>query len=129
MDDSEDNILLVNAFLKKTSHKLTTMQNGVDAVAAVKESTFDLVLMDVQMPVMDGYTATRVIRQWEQENHRQPVPIVALTAHAFAENERQSLEAGCSAHLTKPITKPRLLEAIATHAFNNAGNANDLVGL
>ncbi len=119
VDDSEDNILLVNAFLKKTSHKLTVRQNGVDAVAAVKEAEFDLVLMDVQMPVMDGYAATRIIRQWEQENNRRPVPIIALTAHAFAENERQSLEAGCTAHLTKPITKPRLLEAIATHALDS----------
>ncbi|MBF0423363.1 MAG: CHASE domain-containing protein [Magnetococcales bacterium] len=116
VDDSDDNILLIRTFLKKTPCVISVAHNGVEAVAAVKENRFDLVLMDVQMPVMDGYTATRLIREWERENQRQPVPIVALTAHAFAENERQSMEAGCSAHLTKPISKPRLLEAVAAYA-------------
>ncbi|MBF0147641.1 MAG: CHASE domain-containing protein [Magnetococcales bacterium] len=115
VDDSEDNILLIQAFLKKTTHEVTVVQNGEDAVAAVKNRLFDLVLMDVQMPVMDGYAATRIIRQWERENGREPVVIVALTAHAFAENERQSMDAGCTAHLTKPITKQRLLETIAKY--------------
>lgn|GEM_PF-5304078 len=114
VDDSDDNVLLIQAFLKKTPYEIVVVHNGADAVDAVKASTFDLVLMDVQMPVMDGYAATRIIRQWEQENQCQSVPIVALTAHAFAENERQSMDAGCTAHLTKPITKPRLLDAIAS---------------
>lgn len=117
VDDSDDNILLIHAFLKKTAHEVTVVQNGEDAIAAVKTNSYDLVLMDVQMPVMDGYTATRIIRKWEQENHRDPVAILALTAHAFAENERQSMEAGCTAHLTKPITKPRLLEAVTTYGI------------
>ncbi|MBF0108980.1 MAG: CHASE domain-containing protein [Magnetococcales bacterium] len=122
VDDSEDNILLIQAFLKKTTHQVTVVQNGKDAVTAVQEGTFDLVLMDVQMPIMDGYTATRLIRQWEREQQRPPIVIIALTAHAFAENERQSLDAGCTAHLTKPITKPRLLEAISRYAPENNGN-------
>ncbi|MBF0191759.1 MAG: CHASE domain-containing protein [Magnetococcales bacterium] len=117
VDDSEDNILLVKAFLKKTSHQLSVAQNGEEAVTRVTSGErFDLVLMDVQMPVMDGYAATRAIRAWERTNGHAPVPVIALTAHAFAENERQTLEAGCSEHLTKPITKPRLLAAIERYA-------------
>ncbi|MBF0215123.1 MAG: response regulator, partial [Magnetococcales bacterium] len=114
VDDSEDNILLVKAFLKKTPHRLSVAHNGEEAVERVTQSgaRFDLILMDVQMPVMDGYSATRAIRSWEATHGHPPVPVIALTAHAFAENERQTLEAGCSEHLTKPITKPRLLVAI-----------------
>ncbi|MBF0295213.1 MAG: response regulator [Magnetococcales bacterium] len=116
VDDSEDNILLVRAFLKKSPHTLTFAHNGEEAVAKVMSGErFDLVLMDVQMPVMDGYTATRRIRAWEKSRALPPVPVIALTAHAFAENERQTLEAGCSEHLTKPITKPRLLAALARY--------------
>ncbi|MBF0179532.1 MAG: response regulator [Magnetococcales bacterium] len=116
VDDSEDNILLVRAFLKKSPHTLIFAHNGEEAVAKVMSGErFDLVLMDVQMPVMDGYTATRRIRAWENSRNLAPVPVIALTAHAFAENERQTLEAGCSEHLTKPITKPRLLAALARY--------------
>jgi HPt (histidine-containing phosphotransfer) domain-containing protein len=71
--------------------------------------------MDVQMPVMDGYAATGRIRQWEGENGATPVPILALTAHALPEEVRKSLDAGCTAHLTKPIRKATLLRAIEEH--------------
>jgi len=69
------------------------------------------------MPVMDGYFATRKIRQWENENHATPVPILALTAHAFADAVGKSLEAGCTAHLTKPIRKATLLDAIREYTM------------
>ena len=115
VDDSEDNILLVQVFLKKSGHKLDIANNGQEAVDLVKSNKYDLILMDVQMPVMDGYTATRAIRAWEAESGGNPVPVIALTAHAFAENERQTMEAGCSEHLTKPITKPQLLASIGRY--------------
>jgi hypothetical protein len=67
------------------------------------------------MPVMDGYAATRRIRQWEGEHGATPVPILALTAHALPEEVRKSLDAGCTAHLTKPIRKTTLLRAIEEH--------------
>ncbi|MBF0341092.1 MAG: CHASE domain-containing protein [Magnetococcales bacterium] len=125
VDDSEDNILLVRAFLKKAPHRLTVAHNGAEAVALITAGErFDLVLMDVQMPVMDGYAATRAIRSWEAANHRSPVPVIALTAHAFAENERQTLEAGCSEHLTKPVTKPRLLAALDRYASKLTSSAS-----
>ncbi|NGZ05841.1 MAG: response regulator [Magnetococcales bacterium] len=126
VDDSEDNILLIKAFLKKSPHHCRFAANGAEAVEIVQqEPAYDLILMDVQMPVMDGYAATRAIRAWEREQGGTPVPIIALTAHAFAENERQTLEAGCSEHLTKPITKPRLLAAIERYAQKVAPCATD----
>ena len=73
---------------------------------------YDLVLMDVQMPVMDGHTATRMIRDWEKQSNLSPVSIIALTAHAYQEEMQKSLAAGCSDHLTKPIKKNTLLNAI-----------------
>jgi hypothetical protein len=75
----------------------------------------DLVLMDLQMPVMDGLEATRVIRHWEAITHAPPIPILALTAHAADEGFGRSLEAGCTEHLTKPIKRATLLDAIARH--------------
>ena len=111
-EDSADNALLVESFLRKSPHRLVVVENGAEAVERVKEEPFDLVLMDIQMPVMDGYAATRAIRRWERAEGVQPLPIVALTAHALAEDERKSLAAGCDGHLTKPINKPVLLTAI-----------------
>ncbi len=67
------------------------------------------------MPVMDGLEATRAIRQWEAETHAPPVPILALTAHAAGGEAEKSLEAGCTEHLTKPIKKATLLEAISRY--------------
>ena len=72
-------------------------------------------LMDMQMPVMDGYTATKEIREWETEKGIMPTPIIALTANALKEDAQRSLDVGCTAHLTKPIRKPPLLAAIHEH--------------
>jgi HPt (histidine-containing phosphotransfer) domain-containing protein len=71
--------------------------------------------MDVEMPVMDGYTATRTIREWEARQGATRIPILALSAHAMGAAFEKSVEAGCDAHLTKPILKPTLLRAIAEH--------------
>ena len=109
-EDAEDNALLISRFLKRTPHQLRIVGNGAMAVEAVMEGAFDLVLMDIQMPVMDGLEATRRIREWERDNDRPPLPIAALSAHATKEDERLSLEAGCGDHLTKPIAKATLLD-------------------
>jgi signal transduction histidine kinase/CheY-like chemotaxis protein len=111
-DDAPDNIMLIRAYLKQTSHRLEVAENGAVAVERFKQGQYDLVLMDVQMPVMDGYTATGLIRQWERERDYPPVPIIALTANALKEDEQRSLDAGCTGHLTKPIRKGMFLAAL-----------------
>ena len=115
-EDAEDNRLLIRAYLKQTAHRLDIAENGEVACGKFQTGRYDLVLMDVQMPVMDGYDATRAIREWERAHHRPPTPIIALTAHALIGDEENSLESGCTAHLTKPIKKATLLAAISRHA-------------
>src|SRR5476649_1270838 len=78
---------------------------------------YDLVLMDRQMPVMDGLTATRTIRAWEQANNRLPTPIIAVTASALKGDREMCLAAGCTAFLTKPIKQEVLLQAIREHSL------------
>ena len=115
-EDSEDNQLLIRTYLKHTPHTLVVVEDGERAVARMESEHFDLVLMDIQMPVMDGYTATRAIRAAEQLRGSPPTPILALTAHALAGDAEKSLEAGCTGHVTKPIKKRHLLEAVERYA-------------
>jgi CheY-like chemotaxis protein len=115
VDDSPDNRFLVQAFLKRQPYRLDMATHGEEALALVKQQPYDLVLMDMQMPVMDGYTATRKIREWEAELHRPSLPIIALTAYAMKGDEEKTLAAGCSDYLAKPIVKARLLELLEKH--------------
>jgi signal transduction histidine kinase/DNA-binding response OmpR family regulator len=114
VEDYEVNRAIVKTFLKGTPYRVDEAENGELGVEKRKSNSYDLILMDVQMPVMDGYAATRAIRAWEKENGLSPIPIVALTAHAYDDDFRNSRSAGCDAHLTKPYTKKRLLEAISS---------------
>jgi PAS domain S-box-containing protein len=118
VEDNEDNRLLIRSFLKKSPHIVTEAENGLEALEAFKSARerFDLILMDMQMPVMDGYTATAAIRNWERDLGLAPTPVVALTAYALKEDADKSLAAGCDGHLTKPIKKAKLLEAIDKYA-------------
>lgn len=111
-EDSPVNLLLIQACLTHPSFLLDTASNGAAAVEKFQSAEYDIVLMDIQMPLMDGYTATRLIRAWEAEHHKPHTPILALTAHSFREQQQESLSAGCNAHLVKPVRKPELLEAI-----------------
>ena len=122
-EDSDDNALLVQAFLKGGPHRLEWVDNGDAAVERFKAGDVDLVLMDIQMPGTDGYAATRRIREWEQGQGRAPTPILALTAHALKEDERKSLEAGCDGHVTKPLRKTTLIEILEGYAGSGAGPA------
>jgi PAS domain S-box-containing protein len=114
-EDSENNRVLMKAYLKDSGFKLDFAENGQIAVEKAISSNPHLVLMDLQMPVMGGLEATREIREWEARTHARPMPIIALTAHAAGEGAGRSLEAGCTEHLTKPIKKALLLEAITRH--------------
>jgi len=116
VDDMEDNRLLITLLLKGTTYRLDTAENGAIAVDKFQSGTYDLVLMDVQMPIMDGYQATLTIRAWEREQGRAPTPIIALTASALTEDVEKCQAAGFTSHLTKPIKKTTLLEAIPRYA-------------
>ncbi|MBF0143581.1 MAG: PAS domain S-box protein [Magnetococcales bacterium] len=111
-EDSDDNVELVKAFLRRCPYTLKVAGNGAEALSLFRGGRFDLVLMDIQMPVMDGYQATRAIRQWEGEQGLSPTPIMALTAFALDGDAEKSLAVGCQAHMTKPIRKSALLAAI-----------------
>jgi CheY-like chemotaxis protein len=119
VEDNEKNRLIIKAFLDKTPHSVDVAENGDVGFKKFISGRFDLVLMDIEMPVMDGYTATRKMREWEADNHQEATPIVALTAHALEEHAQRCDEAGCSGHLAKPINKADLLEAISSYAMTD----------
>jgi len=115
-EDSPDNCTITIAYLENTPYSIDIAETGAIACQMFVAGDYDLVLMDRQMPVMDGLTATRTIRAWEQENHRVPVPILALTASALKGDREMCLAAGCTAFLTKPIRQEVLLQAIFDHS-------------
>jgi two-component system, sensor histidine kinase and response regulator len=116
VEDSPDNRFLIQAYLKKHPYRIDVAENGRVAIEKFKSAWPDLVLMDVQMPEMDGLAATRAIRQWESERGLPPTPIIALTASVLEDDVRRSLAAGCDAHISKPVKRSVLLAAIATAA-------------
>jgi len=112
VEDSPDNQVLIRSYLKQTPYHLDVADHGGIAVEQVKKSQYDLILMDMNMPVMDGYEATKKIRAWEQDQDLSPTHIIALTALAWKEDGEKILEAGCNAHMTKPIKRQTLLEVL-----------------
>jgi two-component system sensor histidine kinase BarA len=109
VDDMEINLRLLTTWLKKTNLQLTLAFSGTDAVAQCKEHEFDLILMDVQMPNMDGLTATKHIRQTDLNLG---TPIIAVTAHAFKEEQDRLLASGMDDYLPKPINLSDLIDLI-----------------
>jgi PAS domain S-box-containing protein len=111
-DDSRDNRLLVQAYFKKTPYILDEVEDGAAAVEKFRAGIYDLILMDIEMPIMDGYSATRAIRTIEKETGRRRTPIIALTASVLEEALKKALDAGCEAHVAKPVKRVTLLTAI-----------------
>jgi PAS domain S-box-containing protein len=116
VEDSPDNRTITVAYVEDTPYRIDVAENGAIACRMFKAAHYDLVLMDRQMPVMDGLTATREFRAWEQANDKAPTPIIALTASALKGDREMCLAAGCTAFLTKPIKQEVLLQAIREHA-------------
>lgn len=112
VEDNPDNRFLVHAYLKKAPYDVDDAENGQVAVNKFKRADYDLILMDVQMPVMDGHEATRQIRAFEREEGRKLIPIIALTAHAIKEEIDKCIKAGCDTHVGKPIKKKTLLQTL-----------------
>lgn len=115
VDDNQDNRMLIRAYLKMTSFNIDEAENGQVAFDMFQKKKYDLVFMDIQMPVMDGYVASRTIRDFETKNGNSQTPIIALTAHATREEIDKCLAAGCSSHLSKPIKKSTLMDSIRTY--------------
>ncbi len=111
-EDSEDNRFLLRAYCQETDFELTFAEDGKQAVDAYQAGPFETIVMDVQMPVMDGLTAALQIRLIESDRGLERVPILALTANALHEDVKKSLDAGCDAHLAKPISKEDFLSAL-----------------
>jgi len=128
-EDSPDNRLLIQAYLKGSPHTVTFVGDGKAAVEHFRSGGFDLILMDIQMPIMDGLAAARAVRLVEQQHGLTPIAIIALTANARPEDIELSHDAGCDAHLSKPISKQKLLASIEGHGprsrFSEVTNARE----
>lgn len=119
-EDSEDNQVLFITYLKKTHLKFEIVENGLIAVQKFQnninkienKSSYDLILMDISMPELDGYSATSAIRAIEKENNLKQTPILALTAFAMLDEKNRCIEAGCNGHIAKPIKRIDFLKAI-----------------
>ncbi|MDG0816962.1 response regulator [Bdellovibrio svalbardensis] len=113
VDDSSDNRLLIELYLKKKGVISDFADNGAVAVEKALANSYDIILMDMQMPVMDGYTATKTLREKGFTK-----PIIALTAHAMAEDRNRCLEAGCNDYLTKPVDSLKLYSTVHSYVVS-----------
>jgi CheY-like chemotaxis protein len=112
-DDSEDNQAIIRAYLGKLPYVLDFVHDGASALKQLISGRYNLALVDVHMPVMDGYAVVRGLREHEHAHGIDPLPVVALTADAFKDAVAQSLAAGFTMHLAKPIRRSTLVEAIS----------------
>ncbi len=111
-EDSSANRMLMEFYLKKASVRLDFAEDGKEAVEMYRDNRYDVVFMDIQMPGMDGYAATQAIRAFEEQEGFASVPIIALTANAYAEDREKCLAAGCTDYLPKPAKKRVVLEKL-----------------
>ena len=113
VDDDELNLFISSELVKPYVQEVRTASSGKEALAMCREQSFSMVLMDIQMPEMDGYETTYHIRQYKELSY---LPIIAMTAHASQEDHDKSLKAGMSDHITKPIDPERLLAVLTKWA-------------
>ena len=114
IDDCADTVRLLQAYLADPGIELTVARNGRDGIEAFQRAAepFHLVLMDMEMPILDGYAATAEIRRWETEGRLPQTPIAALTALSDMASAARTMAAGCAIHLTKPVLRQTLLEVV-----------------
>ena len=112
----EDNLLnqkVVIFNLKKYNYSVTAVTNGPDAIEQIKQHAYDLVLMDIMLPEMDGYEITAAIREYETTNAiEKPVPIIAITANTLDNDRERCFKVGMNEYLSKPFTAAQLIEKI-----------------
>ena len=112
VEDSESSRAMICDHLRQEQFDFHEAENGAVAVEKAKSTRFDLILMDIKMPMMDGYEAMRRIRQWEEARNLARTPIIAFTASSFEEDVRQAIESGADLHVSKPVKKEALAAAI-----------------
>ena len=112
VEDQEDNRQILRDLLGNAGYELTEVENGEEAIAAAGKQRPDLILMDIQLPIMDGYEATRRIRT---NPDLRSVPIIAVTSYALAGDEDKALAAGCDGYVTKPYSPRDLLAKVRTY--------------
>lgn len=110
VEDNQVNLLLATTILKKAGHRVEGASNGLEALSAIRSRPYDLILMDMMMPEMDGLEATRAIRQLSDS--RAEIPIIAMTANAMKGDREKCLQAGMNDYLSKPIDKAKLFEKV-----------------
>ena len=115
VDDTQENRSLMKLLLARQPLVIDEAGNGSEALELFKRNEYALVLMDIQMPVMDGFAATRMIRSIEESSGRRRTPVVALTAHSYESDIRKCSEAGCDDHIAKPFKKTGLLQCLARY--------------
>lgn len=131
-EDNPVNVMVIESLLKKLGTTMTLAKNGqevVDAITRHDALAFDLILMDLQMPTLDGYGATEQVRQWEVANGRRRVPIIALTADAFEEDRQRCLAVGMDDFLTKPISVTALTSTLSRWLIESASSTPPLLAL
>lgn len=111
-EDIEANRKIVKAYLKTYPIEIDFADHGGYAVSKYKNGKYDIILMDMEMPEVDGFEAIRRIRKWERENGFAEVPIISLTAHAFSEHRQKCFDAGCTDFISKPFKKKELIQAL-----------------
>lgn len=111
-EDTPDNQRLLELLLAPLGAELIIVNNGAEALERFQKERFDLVLMDIQMPVMDGEEAAVHIREWEASEAQKSVPLIALTAHAFSEDLAQIYASGFTTHLSKPLHRELLIQTL-----------------
>jgi CheY-like chemotaxis protein len=113
VEDNPVNQRVAQKTLENLAAHVTIANNGAEALERITSAAFDAVLMDCQMPVMDGFTATQRIREWERAQGAKRLPIIALTANVMTEDRAKCIAAGMDAHLGKPIEPAQLIEALS----------------
>ncbi|MGN7611785.1 ATP-binding protein [Magnetococcales bacterium HHB-1] len=111
-EDAEEIRLVMEAYLRSADHHLEFAVDGDEALSKLKSMHFDIVFMDIQMPVKDGYTVTREFRLWEAKHKKVKTPIVAMTAYAMRQDVERAFQVGCSKYISKPFKKAQLLKVV-----------------
>jgi two-component system cell cycle response regulator DivK len=112
VEDQPDSRQIIRDMAAGTDYEITEAENGEEALAAIAKQRPDLILMDIQLPIMDGYTATRLIKT---DPALRSIPIIAVTSYALAVEEKKARAAGCDDYVTKPFSPRQLLAKIRQH--------------